>query len=73
MVFAFRIPELELGLQCGGLDWWYVYLEQRSEVKWLIKQIEAIGLRRCVDVRVPCTCSELIYATPRWHLGSSAS
>jgi hypothetical protein len=73
MVFAFGIPELELGLQCRGLDWCYVYLEQRSEVMLLIKQFEAISLRRCVDVRIPCTSSELIYATPRWHLGNSAS
>jgi hypothetical protein len=51
MVFAFRIPELELGLQCGGLDWCYVYLEQRPEVMLLIKQFKTIGLRQCVDFK----------------------
>jgi hypothetical protein len=50
MVFAFRIPELEFVLRCGGLHWCYVYLEQRSEVMSLIKQFEAIGFRQCVDV-----------------------
>jgi hypothetical protein len=67
MTFACRLPELEFGLQCVALDWCYVYLEQRSEVMLLFKQFEAIDLKQCVDVRIPCTCSELIYATLRWH------
>jgi hypothetical protein len=70
MVFAFRILEPELGLQCGRLDWCYVYLEQRSEVMLLIKQFGAMGLRQYFDARIPCICSELIYATLCWHLGN---
>jgi hypothetical protein len=64
MVLAVRIPESQLELQCGGLDWCYVYLEQRSEVMLLIKLFEAMGLRQDDDARIPCTCKELIYATP---------
>jgi len=73
MVFAFRIPESELGLQYGGFDWCYVYLEQLSEIVFLIKQSEAIGLRQYVDALIPFTCSKLIYATPHWYLGNNAS
>lgn len=62
MVFAFRIPESELGLQCGELYWCYVYLEQRSEVMLLIKQFEAMGLRQ-YGYRVHAAF--LISATPR--------
>jgi hypothetical protein len=51
MVFAFRITELELGLQCRGLDWCFVYVEQRWEVMLSIKQFRAIGLTQCVDVK----------------------
>lgn len=65
MMYALKILESELKNQCGGFDWCYVYLKQHSELMW--------ARRQYVDAQIPCTCSELMYTTPHWHLGNSAS
>jgi hypothetical protein len=52
-------------------DWCCIYLGQRSEIVLLIKHLEDMGFRKCLNARVSCTCRQSIYATPHCHLGNS--